>query len=99
MTENASNPDTQRIYQYVAMRRMGGLLFADGGWPGSWISGSCAVAADSGVRIWLWEHRWIMADPREAEEKMRLWKSWGVGGSDDFFESDRRNAWARYDMW
>jgi len=102
MTENASTRDTERIYQYVDYAAAMGWPYylADGGWPGYVdIPALVQYAAERGVRIWLWEHSMDMADPQEAEEKMRLWKSWGVVGLKiDFFESDRPERMARYDM-
>lgn len=47
-------------------------------------------AEGKGVKIWLWEHSKDIRSPEIADEKFRLWSSWGVVGVKiDFFESDR----------
>jgi len=102
MTENASTRDIGRIHNYVDYAAAMGFPYylADGGWPGHIdIPELVRYAAERNVRIWLWEHSAHMRDPAEAEEKMRLWSSWGVVGLKiDFFESDRPERMAQYDM-
>lgn len=102
MTENDSTRDTRRIYQYVDYAAEMGFPYylADGGWPGYVdIPALVQYARGKGVKIWIWEHSADMRDPAVAEEKVKLWASWGVVGLKiDFFESDRAERVAQYDM-
>lgn len=102
MTENASTRDIDRIHDYVDYAAAMGFPYylADGGWPGHIdIPELVRYAAGKEVQIWLWEHSAHMRDPAEAEAKMKLWSSWGIVGLKiDFFESDRPERMAQYDM-
>lgn len=72
---------------------------ADGGWPGNVdIPELVKYAAERNVKIWLWEHSKDVRSPEIAEEKFKLWSSWGVVGVKiDFFESDRAERVKQYD--
>ena len=73
----------------------------DGGWDvrGWDIPALVDYAAARGVKLWLWAHRRSLTDPVEAEEKIKLWASWGIAGLKiDFFESDSRERTRLYDM-
>ena len=85
-------------------------LCAEMGWPfytvdGGWdvrgwdMPGLVRYAKDRGVELWMWAHRRSLTDPEVAEEKFRLWASWGIVGLKiDFFESDSRERTRLYDM-
>lgn len=102
MSENDSPADPQRQRDYVDGAAALGFEYSldDGGWPGNVdIPELVKYAASKGVKIWIWEHCAKMRDPVIAEEKMKLWSSWGVVGLKiDFFESDSQERVAQYDM-
>ena len=102
MSENDSPADPQRQRDYVDGAAELGFEYSldDGGWPGNVdIPELVKYAETKGVKIWIWEHCAEMRDPVVAEEKMKLWSSWGVVGLKiDFFESDSQERVAQYDM-
>lgn len=102
MVENDSPKDPQRQKEYIDYAAKMGFEYSliDGGWPGHVdIPEMVAYAAQRNVKIWIWEHCARMRDPVEAEEKLRLWSSWGVAGIKiDFFESDSQQRIAQYAM-
>lgn len=102
MSENDSPMDPQRQRDYVDGAAELGFEYSldDGGWPGTVdIPELVKYAETKGVKIWIWEHCADMRDPQVAEEKMKLWSSWGVVGLKiDFFESDSQERVAQYDM-
>ena len=102
MTEHASGRDEKRQYDYVDFAAEMGWPYSvvDGGWPGYVdIPKLVKYAAEKNVGIWVWDHSAKMRDPKEAEEKMALWKSWGVVGMKiDFFESDSQKRTAQFGM-
>ena len=93
MAENDSTRDPKRCREYVDYAAQMGFPYylADGGWPGNVdIPELVKYAAERNVKIWLWEHSKDVRSPEIAEEKFKLWSSWGVVGVKiDFFESDR----------
>lgn len=101
MTENASTRDPERCREYVDYAAEMGFPYylADGGWPGYVdIAELVKYAEGKGVKIWLWEHSKDIRSPEIADEKFRLWSSWGVVGVKiDFFESDRAERVKQYD--
>ncbi|MCI5729375.1 MAG: glycoside hydrolase family 97 protein [Clostridia bacterium] len=102
MTENLSPTDPKRQREYVDYAAAMGFEYSvdDGGWPGNVDIPELVRYADTkGVKIWIWEHSADMRDPKEAEEKMKLWSSWGVVGLKiDFFESDAPERVKQYEM-
>ena len=102
MSENHSAADPKRQREYVDYAASMGFEYSvdDGGWPGNVdIPELVRYAEEKGVKIWIWEHSGRMRDPKEAEEKMRLWSGWGVVGLKiDFFESDCPDRVAQYTM-
>lgn len=102
MSENDSPMDPQRQRDYVDGAAQLGFEYSldDGGWPGNVDIPELVKYADrKGVKIWIWEHCAEMRDPKVAEEKMKLWSSWGVVGLKiDFFESDSQERVQQYDM-
>ena len=102
MSEHSSPRDSQRMHDYVDFAAEMGWPYSivDGGWPGHIdIPELVEYAAEKNVKIWVWEHSQAMRDPKTAEEKMKLWKSWGVVGIKiDFFESDSQERVAQYGM-
>lgn len=102
MTENYSPADPKRQRDYVDYAAAMGFEYSvdDGGWPGNVdIPELVKYADEKGVKIWIWEHSARLRDPKEAEEKMKLWASWGVVGLKiDFFESDCPERVAQYTM-
>ena len=101
MTENDSTKDPKRCREYVDYAAQMGFDYylADGGWPGTVdIPELVKYAAEKGVKIWIWEHSAAIRSPEIAEEKLRLWASWGVVGVKiDFFESDGAHRVKQYD--
>lgn len=101
MTENDSTRDPKRCREYVDYAAQMGFPYylADGGWPGNVdIPELVKYAAERNVKIWLWEHSKDVRSPEIAEEKFKLWSSWGVVGVKiDFFESDRAERVKQYD--
>ena len=101
MTENDSTTDPKRIREYVDYASEMGFEYclADAGWPGTVdIPELVRYAADKGVKIWIWEHSSAIRSPEIAEEKLKLWASWGVAGVKiDFFESDTKKRVEQYD--
>ncbi len=102
MSENDSSQDPQRMREYVDFAAQMGFEYSvvDWKWPGKVdIAALVEYARPKGVGIWIWEHSATMRDPAVAEEKMRLWSSWGVVGLKiDFFESDDQERIAQYEM-
>lgn len=102
MTENLSPTDSKRQREYVDYAAAMGFEYSvdDGGWPGNVDIPELVRYADTkGVEIWIWEHSADMRDSKEAEEKMKLWPSWGVVGLKiDFFESDAPERVKQYEM-
>lgn len=102
MTENDAPRDPQRCRDYVDFAAEMGMPYflEDAGWPGTVdIPDLVAYAAERGVGIWIWEHSSAMRDRAVAEEKLKLWASWGVVGVKiDFFESDTPERMTQYDM-
>lgn len=101
MTENSSPKDFKRCCEYIDYAAQMGFPYflEDGGWPGNVdIPDLVAYADGKGVKIWLWEHSAKVRSPQIAEEKFKLWSSWGVVGVKiDFFESDRAQRIDQYD--
>ena len=101
MTENDSTKDPVRCKEYVDYAAEMGFDYylADGGWPGYVdIPDLVKYAESKGVKIWVWEHSAAIRSPEIAEEKLKLWASWGVVGVKiDFFESDGAHRVKQYD--
>ena len=101
MTENDSTTDPKRSREYVDYASQMGFDYylADAGWPGNVdIPELVKYAADRGVKLWIWEHSADIRSPEIAEEKLKLWASWGVAGVKiDFFESDGAQRVKQYD--
>jgi len=101
MTENDSTKDPKRCKEYVDYAAEMGFDYylADGGWPGNVdIPDLVKYAESKGVKIWIWEHSAAIRSPEIAEEKLKLWASWGVVGVKiDFFESDGKHRVEQYD--
>ena len=101
MTENDSTKDPIRCREYVDYAAAMGFDYylADGGWPGTVdIPELVKYAEEKGVKIWIWEHSAAIRSPEIAEEKLKLWASWGVVGVKiDFFESDGAHRVKQYD--
>lgn len=101
MTENDSTKDPVRCREYVDYAAAMGFDYylADGGWPGTVdIPELVKYAEEKGVKIWIWEHSAAIRSPEIAEEKLKLWASWGVVGVKiDFFESDGAHRVKQYD--
>ncbi len=102
MSEHSSPRSPERMRDYVDFAAEMGWPYSmvDGGWPGYIdVPSLVEYAAEKGVKIWVWEHSNKMRTPGEAEEKMALWKSWGVAGVKiDFFESDAQARMSQYEM-
>ena len=102
MSEHASPRDDKRMHDYVDFAEEMGWPYSivDGGWPDHVdVPELVKYAEKKNVKIWVWEHSKRMRDPKEAEEKMKLWSSWGVVGIKiDFFESDSQERVAQYGM-
>lgn len=102
MSEHSSPRDPQRMRDYVDFAAEMGWPYSvvDGGWPGHIdIPELNKYAAERNVKLWVWSHSQEMRDPAVAEEKMKLWSSWGVVGIKiDFFESDGQERVAQYGM-
>ncbi|GHV69089.1 alpha-glucosidase [Spirochaetia bacterium] len=102
MVENYSAGDPKRMREYVDYAAAMGYEYSlvDGGWPGKTdIPELVAYAQKKKVGIWIWEHSAAVRDPNEAEEKLKLWASWGVAGIKiDFFESDCQTRILQYKM-
>lgn len=102
MSEHGSGADPKRQRDYVDYAAAMGFEYSvdDGGWPGNVdIPELVKYAEEKGVKIWVWEHSGRMRDPKEAEEKMKLWSGWGVVGLKiDFFESDCKERIAQFTM-
>ena len=102
MTENYSARDEKRMRDYVDFAADMGWPYSvvDGGWPGyTDIAALVKYAEKKNIGIWIWEHSAAMRDPKEAEEKMKLWSSWGVKGLKiDFFESDSQERVEQFSM-
>ncbi|MDR2102432.1 MAG: glycoside hydrolase family 97 protein [Treponema sp.] len=102
MVENNGAGDPKRMRDYVDYAAEMGFPYSlvDGGWPGNTdIPSLVKYAGEKNVGIWIWEHSSALRDPAEAEEKLKLWASWGVAGVKiDFFESDSQERIAQYGM-
>jgi alpha-glucosidase len=102
MVENDGAKDPKRMRDYVDYAAEMGFPYSlvDGGWPGNTdIPELIRYAKEKQVGIWIWEHSSALRDPAEAEEKLKLWASWGAAGIKiDFFESDCQERIAQYGM-
>jgi alpha-glucosidase len=102
MVENFSAGDPQRMREYVDYASEMGYEYSlvDGGWPEHTdIAELVKYAEGKNVRIWIWEHSKAIRDPKEAEDKLKLWSEWGVAGVKiDFFESDSQERILQYTM-
>jgi alpha-glucosidase len=101
MVENDGAKDPGRMREYVDYAAEMGFPYSlvDGGWPGHTdIPALVQYGREKNVGIWIWEHSSALRDPAQAEEKIRLWASWGVAGLKiDFFESDSQERIAQYE--
>ncbi|MDR1971218.1 MAG: glycoside hydrolase family 97 protein [Treponema sp.] len=102
MVENDGAANPKRMREYVDYAAEMGFPYSlvDGGWPGKTdIAELVPYARGKNVGIWIWEHSAAVRDKSEAEEKLKLWASWGVAGVKiDFFESDCQERIAQYEM-
>jgi alpha-glucosidase len=102
MVENDGARDPKRMRDYVDYAAEMGFPYSlvDGGWPGHTdIPELVRYAGEKNVGIWIWEHSSVLRDRAGAEEKLKLWASWGVAGIKlDFFESDCQERIARHGM-
>jgi alpha-glucosidase len=102
MVENDGAGDPKMMRDFVDYAAEMGFPYSlvDAGWPGHTdIPELVRYGREKNVGIWIWEHSSAVRDPAEAEEKFKLWASWGVAGLKiDFFESDSQERIAQYGM-
>jgi len=102
MSEKGSDQCIKAQKRWVDYAQAMGYEYScvDARWPGNVdIAELVEYAKPKNVGIWIWAHSEEMRDPAEAQEKMKLWSSWGVKGLKiDFFESDSQERIGQYKM-
>lgn len=102
MSEKGAHLDPLRSRAYVDFAAQMGFEYylADGNWQAHIdMPALVEYAAQRGVKVWVWAHSADMRDEQTAQDKLRQWSGWGVAGVKiDFFESDKPQRIAQYDM-
>ena len=100
MTDSVGTYERQKEFIDFCAEMGWPFYTVDGGWDvrGWDMPALVEYARQRGVEIWMWAHRRPLTDPVVAEEKFKLWSSWGIVGLKiDFFESDSRERTRLYD--
>lgn len=90
--------DEQKRYVDFAAAMGWEYNLVDAGWSATWMPELVRYARARGVGIFVWVHYTGLDTAAERDEKLPLWRSWGVVGLKiDFMESDGQARMKWYD--